>query len=107
MSGSFTPDGGRYVITSYVCPCADEARPSVNVPMLVVRERVVGWLCVNGATVVPMILTSHGLAPVHLAASPAGSSEVGSRRLKGVDDEDLSHAELIALHRGYHAPQRD
>jgi hypothetical protein len=98
MSGRFVPDGGRYEVRAYVCGCG--SKPYARTPMQVVRLPVIGWMQLGG-TITPVVLKSRGAEVILIR----DDEKIGSPRLGRVDDEQLTHAELTALHEGYHEQQ--
>jgi hypothetical protein len=102
---NFIPDADRFVIVSYACPCYGQ--PNTRVPMRIIREKVVGWVHdaeylassdLNYVPLVPVILGSCGLQEFWLTEE----DKLGKARLMHVDDELMTHTELIILHKGFH-----
>lgn len=102
---NFIPDGGKYEIVSFICPCV--GRVYTNVPMHRVATEVVGWTHDDayGPTegllpLVPVVLDLNGLRACPLVGK---DERCGAPRLAKIDQCVMTHSELIALHRGYHA----
>jgi hypothetical protein len=108
---NFIPDSGKYEIVGYICTCVG-GHYYANTPLKRVADEVVGWTVEVDSLEAgkllnryllplrPVILRLDGLQVVTLTSEH--EMKVGSPRLAPIGQAQMSHSELIALHRTLH-----